>query len=47
MVDVTPSRARPSGRRWRGVGWLVLAGVGIALVVSVARGVLGATVVPG
>ncbi|MEW1589994.1 hypothetical protein AB0283_31605 [Micromonospora vinacea] len=36
---------RASG--WRGVGWLILAGVGISLVVSVARIVVGTTVVPG
>ncbi|MEH0928848.1 hypothetical protein [Micromonospora sp. CPCC 205558] len=40
-----PVLGRGSG--WRGVGWLILAGVGISLLVSVARIVVGTTVVPG
>ncbi|MET8094733.1 hypothetical protein [Micromonospora sp. NPDC005220] len=40
-----PVPGRGSG--WRGVGWLIFAGVGISLVVSVARIVFGTTVVPG
>ncbi|RZT78540.1 hypothetical protein EV382_1726 [Micromonospora violae] len=35
------------GSGWRGVGWLILAGVGINLLVAVARIVMGTTVVPG
>ncbi|MCG5463715.1 hypothetical protein AB0K35_26000 [Micromonospora sp. NPDC053740] len=35
------------GSGWRGVGWLILAGVGIGLLVSVARIMFGTTVVPG
>ncbi|MCG5471292.1 hypothetical protein LADH09A_005278 [Micromonospora sp. LAH09] len=35
------------GSGWRGVGWLILAGVGISLLVSIARVVFGTTVVPG
>ncbi|MEV4495399.1 hypothetical protein AB0J84_06825 [Micromonospora arborensis] len=35
------------GSGWRGVGWLILAAVGISLVVSVARILFGTTVVPG
>ncbi|WP_433549705.1 hypothetical protein ACQP08_16830 [Micromonospora zamorensis] len=41
----TPVLGRGSG--WRGFGWLVLAGVGISLLVSTARVVIGTTVVPG
>ncbi|MEV1110693.1 hypothetical protein AB0I95_18970 [Micromonospora sp. NPDC049751] len=40
-----PPPARGSG--WRGVGWLLLAGIGIAMLVSAARALLGAAVVPG
>ncbi|MGC5290978.1 hypothetical protein [Micromonospora sp. DT231] len=36
---------RSSG--WRGLGWLILAGIGIAMLVSVAQRLLGTTVVPG
>ncbi|MBM0277745.1 hypothetical protein [Micromonospora tarensis] len=35
------------GSGWRGVGWLVLAGIGISLLVSVARIVFGTRAVPG
>ncbi|MFE9913513.1 hypothetical protein ACFYPG_00035 [Micromonospora sp. NPDC005553] len=35
------------GSGWRGLGWLILAAVGISLLVSVARIVFGTTVVPG
>ncbi|MEU8183615.1 hypothetical protein AB0B85_09565 [Micromonospora sp. NPDC049044] len=35
------------GSGWRGLGWLILAAVGIALLVSVARAIVGTTVVPG
>ncbi|WP_030492009.1 hypothetical protein [Micromonospora chokoriensis] len=40
-----PVLGRGSG--WRGLGWLILAAVGISLLVSVARIVFGTTVVPG
>ncbi|MCG5442664.1 hypothetical protein NIE79_000448 [Micromonospora sp. NIE79] len=40
-----PVPGRGSG--WRGLGWLILAAVGISLLVSVARIVFGTTVVPG
>ncbi|MEU8408535.1 hypothetical protein AB0C19_20285 [Micromonospora sp. NPDC048842] len=40
-----PVPGRGSG--WRGVGWLILAAVGISLLVSVARIVFGTGVVPG
>ncbi|MFF0232373.1 hypothetical protein [Micromonospora sp. NPDC005254] len=40
-----PPPVRASG--WRGVGWLLLAGIGIVLLVSAARAVLGVAVVPG
>ncbi|MET7672599.1 hypothetical protein [Micromonospora luteifusca] len=40
-----PVPGRSSG--WRGVGWLLLASIGISLLVSVARGLLGTMVVPG
>ncbi|MET7707690.1 hypothetical protein [Micromonospora sp. NPDC005413] len=43
-----PSASVPDrGSGWRGFGWLVLAGVGIAILVSAARALLGVTVVPG
>ncbi|MFI6258532.1 hypothetical protein ACIBCL_20860 [Micromonospora zamorensis] len=41
----TPVLDRGSG--WRGFGWLILAGVGISLLVSTARVVIGTAVVPG
>ncbi|MFG1869461.1 hypothetical protein [Micromonospora arborensis] len=40
-----PAPVRGSG--WRGVGWLLLAGFGITLLVSAARVLFGTTVVPG
>ncbi|MEU7611421.1 hypothetical protein [Micromonospora sp. NPDC049204] len=40
-----PAADRGSG--WRGLGWLILAGIGIAMLVSVAQRLLGTTVVPG
>ncbi|MEW2427565.1 hypothetical protein AB0877_06055 [Micromonospora sp. NPDC047644] len=40
-----PVPGRASG--WRGLGWLILAAIGISLLVSVARIVFGPTVVPG
>ncbi|MBQ1020848.1 hypothetical protein KBX71_23635 [Micromonospora sp. D93] len=43
-----PSAPVPGrGSGWRGLGWLILAAVGISLVVGVARIVFGTTVVPG
>ncbi|MGC4814288.1 hypothetical protein ACLQ29_27480 [Micromonospora sp. DT228] len=40
-----PASDRGSG--WRGLGWLILAGIGIAMLVSIAQRLLGTTVVPG
>ncbi|MBQ1014450.1 hypothetical protein KBX53_26620 [Micromonospora sp. M51] len=42
-----PAPVPGRGSGWRGFGWLILAGVGISLLVSVARIVFGTTVVPG
>ncbi|WP_147457328.1 hypothetical protein [Micromonospora sp. CV4] len=43
-----PSAPVPGrGSGWRGFGWLVLGGIGLALLVAGARGLLGAAVVPG
>ena len=42
-----PGPLRDRGSGWRGFGWLLLAGVGIAVLVSAARALLGVTVVPG
>ncbi|MEU4553600.1 hypothetical protein [Micromonospora violae] len=42
-----PAPVVDRGSGWRGVGWLILASVGINLLVSVARIVMGTTVVPG
>ncbi|MGC4877858.1 hypothetical protein ACLQ26_16560 [Micromonospora sp. DT43] len=43
-----PSEPPPDrGSGWRGVGWLLLAGLGIAALVSAARALLGVAVVPG
>ncbi|MGC4798274.1 hypothetical protein ACLQ3H_29710 [Micromonospora saelicesensis] len=42
-----PAPVPGRGSGWRGFGWLILAAVGISLLVSVARIVVGTTVVPG
>lgn len=42
-----PAPVPDRGSGWRGFGWLILAGIGIGLLVSVARWLLGSTAVPG
>ncbi|WP_328654242.1 hypothetical protein OG598_10565 [Micromonospora sp. NBC_00330] len=42
-----PAPVPGRGSGWRGLGWLILAAVGISLLVSVARIVFGTIVVPG
>ncbi|MGQ5265062.1 hypothetical protein ACTWLT_30350 [Micromonospora sp. ZYX-F-536] len=42
-----PAPVAGRGSGWRGLGWLVLGGIGLALLVEGTRHLLGGTVVPG